>query len=148
MFLYLLLLHLVFTFNEKITLLNGEVYRLGLLAWFLPSNKKRPDKIQVLLTPILRQALLATILSCGDSLSTNFLITKANSDHRFTQWAFYFNDSNCFFWICVKQSFIFTTWTSHMHFLHLSSPPVRGQPKGKVKLTIMLFIILCTCSVT
>ena len=63
MFIYLLLLHLVFTFNEKITLLNGEVYRLGLLAWFLPSNKKRPDKIQVLLTPILRQALLATTLT-------------------------------------------------------------------------------------
>nr|DAQ50436.1 MAG TPA: hypothetical protein [Caudoviricetes sp.] len=25
-----------------------------------------------------------------------------------------------------------------MHFLHPSSPPVRDQPKGKVKLTFMI----------
>ena len=41
--------------------------------------------------------------------------------------------------------FIFTTWTSHMHFLHIFSPPARGQPKGNVKLTVGdCFIFLCT----
>ena len=56
---------------------------------------------------------------------------KADCYNTSTNGTFDFNNALYCSWICVKQSFIFTTWTSHMHFLHLYSPPVRGQPKGK-----------------
>lgn len=76
------------------------------------------------------------IASCADLLSTNFFLVEADCNHRFTDWALNLDNTlNCFR-ICVKQPFIFTTWTSHMHFLHSFSPPVRGQLKGNVKLTI------------
>ena len=57
---------------------------------------------------------LAHYLLCGDSLSTNFLFMKADCYHCSTDRAFYFNNAFNLFRICVKQSFIFTTWTSHM----------------------------------
>lgn len=41
----------------------SEVYMLNFLQLFFSKQQKRPDKIQVLLTPILRQALLATTLT-------------------------------------------------------------------------------------
>lgn len=107
-------------------------------------QKKKPDKIQVLKHLYFVRLCSLQFSLCGDSLSTNFLISEADRYHRFTNRTFYFNHSNCCFWISIKQPFIFTKWTSHMHFLHFSSPPVRGQPKGKVKLTIIFFIILCT----
>lgn len=81
---------------------------------------------------------------CSYLLSTNFLRMKTDCYHRFTDWTLYFNNAFYCFWVSIEQSFIFTTWTSHMHFMHLSSPPVRGQPKGNVKLTVIFFIILCT----
>ena len=71
LFLYLLLLHLIFIFIEKKrfkNFQNGEIYRLSIFYHpNLPPNDnfetiKKPDKIQVLSTPILRQALLTTIL--------------------------------------------------------------------------------------
>lgn len=82
---------------------------------------------------------------CSDLLSTNFLRMKADCYHRFTDWALYFDNALHCSWISIEQSFIFTTWTSHMHFLHFFSPPVRGQSKGNVKLTVdYSFVFHCT----
>ena len=83
--------------------------------------------------------------SYADSLSTNLFSVEADRNDRFADGAFNFNDALYCLRVCVKQPFIFTTWTSHMHFLHIFSPPARGQPKGNVKLTVGdCFIFLCT----
>ena len=83
--------------------------------------------------------------SYADSLSTNFFSVEADSNDRFADRTFNFNDALYCLRVRVKQPFIFTTWTSHMHFLHFFSPPARGQPKGNVKLTVGdFFIFLCT----
>ena len=83
--------------------------------------------------------------SYADSLSTNLFSVEADRNDRFADGAFNFNDALYCLRIRVKQPFIFTTWTSHMHFLHIFSPPARGQPKGNVKLTVGdFFIFLCT----
>ena len=83
--------------------------------------------------------------SYADSLSTNLFSVEADRNDRFADRAFNFNDALYCLRIRVKQPFIFTTWTSHMHFLHIFSPPARGQPKGNVKLTVdYRFIFLCT----
>ena len=81
----------------------------------------------------------------ADSLSTNLFSVEADRNDRFADGAFNFDDALYCLRIRVKQPFIFTTWTSHMHFLHIFSPPARGQPKGNVKLTVGdCFIFLCT----
>lgn len=93
---------------------------------FLRSTKQRDTAASaaVLSIGIMTDALLRRIrkncrfLLCTDSLSTNFLLMKADRYHCSTDRAFYFNNAFNLFRICVKQSFIFTTWTSHMHFLH------------------------------
>lgn len=83
--------------------------------------------------------------SYADSLSTNLFSVEADRNDRFADRAFNFNNALYCLRIRVKQPFIFTTWTSHMHFLHIFSPPARGQPKGNVKLTVGdCFIFLCT----
>ena len=83
--------------------------------------------------------------SYADSLSTNLFSVEADRNDRFADGAFNFDDALYCLRIRVKQPFIFTTWTSHMHFLHIFSPPARGQPKGNVKLTVGdCFIFLCT----
>ena len=83
--------------------------------------------------------------SYADSLSTNLFSVEADRNDRFADGAFNFDDALYCLRIRVKQPFIFTTWTSHMHFLHIFSPPARGQPKGNVKLTVgNCFIFLCT----
>ena len=83
--------------------------------------------------------------SYADSLSTNLFSVEADRNDRFADGAFNFDDALYCLRIRVKQPFIFTTWTSHMHFLHIFSPPARGQPKGNVKLTVGdFFIFLCT----
>lgn len=70
---------------------------------------------------------------------------EADRNDRSADGAFNFDDALYCLRIRVKQPFIFTTWTSHMHFLHIFSPPARGQPKGNVKLTVgNCFIFLCT----
>lgn len=70
---------------------------------------------------------------------------EADRNDRFADRTFNFNDALYCLRVRVKQPFIFTTWTSHMHFLHFFSPPARGQPKGNVKLTVGdCFIFLCT----
>ena len=74
--------------------------------------------------------------SYADSLSTNLFSVEADRNDRFADGAFNFDDALYCLRIRVKQPFIFTTWTSHMHFLHIFSPPARGQPKGNVKLTV------------
>lgn len=107
------------------------------------TNKKSLTKNRVLPLNFVRSCSLQFSL-CDDSLSTNYFLVEANCYHCFTDWTFNFNNTFHCYWVCIKQPFIFTTWTSHLHFLHLSSPPVRGQSKGKVKLTIIFFIILCT----
>ena len=76
------------------------------------------------------------ITSCADLLSTNFFLMEADCNHRFTDWAFNLNNTLNRFWIRVKQPFIFTTWTSHMHFLHSYSPPDKRPAKRDVKLTV------------
>lgn len=83
-----------------------------------PDNRKRPDKIQMLFSTYTSSGPGCYDYSCTDSLSTNFLLMKADRYHCSTDRAFYFNNAFNLFRICVKQSFIFTTWTSHMHFLH------------------------------
>lgn len=83
--------------------------------------------------------------SYADSLSTNLFSVEADRNDRFADRTFNFNDALYCLRVRVKQPFIFTTWTSHMHFLHIFSPPARGQPKGNVKLTVGdCFIFLCT----
>ena len=83
--------------------------------------------------------------SYADSLSTNLFLVEADRNDRSADGAFNFDDALYCLRIRVKQPFIFTTWTSHMHFLHFFSPPARGQPKGNVKLTVGdFFIFLCT----
>lgn len=83
--------------------------------------------------------------SYADSLSTNLFLVEADRNDRSADGAFNFDDALYCLRIRVKQPFIFTTWTSHMHFLHIFSPPARGQPKGNVKLTVgNFFIFLCT----
>ena len=83
--------------------------------------------------------------SYADSLSTNLFSVEADRNDRFADGAFNFDNALYCLRIRVKQPFIFTTWTSHMHFLHIFSPPARGQPKGNVKLTVgNCFIFLCT----
>ena len=83
--------------------------------------------------------------SYADSLSTNLFSVEADRNDRFADRTFNFNDALYCLRVRVKQPFIFTTWTSHMHFLHFFSPPARGQPKGNVKLTVgNFFIFLCT----
>ena len=83
--------------------------------------------------------------SYADSLSTNLFSVEADRNDRFADRTFNFNDALYCLRVRVKQPFIFTTWTSHMHFLHIFSPPARGQPKGNVKLTVgNCFIFLCT----
>ena len=83
--------------------------------------------------------------SYADSLSTNLFLVEADRNDRLADGAFNFNNALYCLRVCVKQPFIFTTWTSHMHFLHIFSPPARGQPKGNVKLTVGdCFIFLCT----
>ena len=83
--------------------------------------------------------------SYADSLSTNLFSVEADRNDRFADRAFNFDDALYCLRIRVKQPFIFTTWTSHMHFQHIFSPPARGQPKGNVKLTVgNCFIFLCT----
>lgn len=86
--------------------------------------------------PKLRQALVAIDKLCADLLSTNFFLVEADCYHRFADGTLNFDDALYCCRICVKQPFIFTTWTCHMHFLHFISPPVRGQLKGNVKLTV------------
>ena len=79
--------------------------------------------------------------SYADSLSTNLFSVEADRNDRFADGAFNFDDALYCLRIRVKQPFIFTTWTSHMHFLHIFSPPARGQPKGNVKLTVGNFFL-------
>ena len=55
-------------------------------------------------------------LLCGDSLSTNFLMMKADCNHTSTDGTFNLYDSFCIR-LSIKQSFIFTTWTSYMYFI-------------------------------
>ena len=86
--------------------------------------------------PKLRQALVAIDKLCADLLSTNFFLVEADCYHRFADGTLNLDDALDCCRICVKQPFIFTTWTCHMHFLHSISPPVRGQLKGNVKLTV------------
>jgi hypothetical protein len=72
-------------------------------------------------------------------------VVEADCNNRLADRAFDFDDALYCSWICVKQPFIFTTWTSHMHFMHSFRILYSGQPKGNVKLTVdYSFIFLCT----
>jgi hypothetical protein len=72
------------------------------------------------------------IISCPDLLSTNLLVVEADRDYRFADRALNLDDALHCIWICVKQPLILATRTSHMHFMHSFSPPVRGQSKGNL----------------
>ena len=107
--------------------------------------KKEPDKIQMSFHIYTSSGSGRYDFSYADSLSTNLFSVEADRNDRFADGAFNFDDALYCLRIRVKQPFIFTTWTSHMHFLHIFSPPARGQPKGNVKLTVgNCFIFLCT----
>lgn len=89
----------------------------------MKKNKKGLTKYRCVSTPILRQALGRSNLLCADSLSTNFLLMKADCYYSFTDRAFDFN--NTFITrICIKQSLILAARTCYMYFLCQSlSPP-------------------------
>lgn len=115
------------------------------LSRFCKSHKKEPDKIQMYFHIYTSSGSGRYDCSYADSLSTNLFSVEADRNDRFADRAFNFNNALYCLRIRVKQPFIFTTWTSHMHFLHIFSPPARGQPKGNVKLTVGdCFIFLCT----
>ena len=72
-------------------------------------------------------------------------MVEADCNYRLADGAFDLNDALYCSWVRVKQPFIFTTWTSHMHFMHSFRLLYRGQLKGNVKLTVdYSFIFLCT----
>lgn len=83
------------------------------------SNKKGLTKYRCLYTHT--SSGLAHYLLCGDLLSTNTLMMKADSNHSFTDRTLNFNDPFRI-WICIKQSFIFATWTGYMHIVSHDSP--------------------------
>ena len=115
------------------------------LSRFCKLHKKEPDKIQMSFHIYTSSGSGRYDCSYADSLSTNLFSVEADRNDRFADGAFNFDDALYCLRIRVKQPFIFTTWTSHMHFLHIFSPPARGQPKGNVKLTVgNCFIFLCT----
>ena len=115
------------------------------LSRFCKLHKKEPDKIQMSFHIYTSSGSGRYDCSYADSLSTNLFSVEADSNDRFADRAFNFNDPLYCLRVRIKQPFIFTTWTSHMHFLHIFSPPARGQPKGNVKLTVGdCFIFLCT----
>ena len=97
-----------------------------------------------------RQALVAIVFLCADSLSTNFFLMKTDRYNRFAYRTFNFNNALYSSWISIKQSFIFTTWTSHMHFLHSFSPPVKKASQKGCQTDHWYFtsIIPLHCSVT
>ena len=112
---------------------------------FVNYIKKEPDKIQMSFHIYTSSGPGRYDRSYADSLSTNLFLVEADRNDRSADGAFNFDNALYCFRIRVKQPFIFTTWTSHMHFLHIFSPPARGQPKGNVKLTVGdCFIFLCT----
>ena len=114
-------------------------------VYFVNYIKKEPDKIQMSFHIYTSSGSGRYDCSYADSLSTNLFSVEADSNDRFADRTFNFNDALYCLRVRVKQPFIFTTWTSHMHFLHFFSPPARGQPKGNVKLTVGdFFIFLCT----
>jgi hypothetical protein len=45
-------------------------------------------------------------------------VVEADRNNRFADGALDLDDTLYCSRICVKQPFIFTTWTSHMHFMH------------------------------
>ena len=72
-------------------------------------------------------------------------MVEADCNYRLADGAFDLDDTLYCSRICIKQPFIFTTWTSHMHFMHSFRLLYRGQLKGNVKLTVdYSFIFLCT----
>ena len=101
-------------------------------------NKKKPDKIQVLLTPILRQALLATI-----TIVRRFAQYELSDYESWPQSQIYTSDI-LFWWF---QLFLLDLHQTIFCFYNMDKPHAfpasifasRKRPaKGKVKLTIMI----------
>lgn len=64
---------------------------------------------------------LAHYLLCGDSLSTNFLLMKADCYNTSTNGTFDFDNALCIR-VCIEQPLISATWTSYVYlFLHDST---------------------------
>ena len=64
---------------------------------------------------------LAHYLLCGDSLSTNFLLMKADCYNTSTNGTLDFDNALCIR-VCIEQPLISATWTSYVYFfLHDSA---------------------------
>jgi hypothetical protein len=62
---------------------------------------------------------------------------EADCDHRFADRAFNLDDALYCAWIHIKQPLVFTTWTSHMHFMHsFFASRKRPVKRESVRLTI------------
>lgn len=117
-------------------LFTYSLFKDEIVPFFVNRTKKEPDKIQMYFHIYTSSGSGRYDCSYADSLSTNLFLVEADCNDRSADGAFNFDDALYCLRIRVKQPFIFTTWTSHMHFLHIFSPPARGQPKGNVKLTV------------
>ena len=108
------------------------------ILFALPEQQKKPDKIQVLLTPILRQALLATI-----TIVRRFAQYELSDYESWPQSQIYTSDI-LFWWF---QLFLLDLRQTIFCFYNMDKPHAfpasifasRKRPaKGKVKLTIMI----------
>ena len=84
---------------------------------------------------------LAHYLLCGDSLSTNFLLMKADCYNTSTNGALNLDNPLCIR-VCIEQPLISATWTSYVYFfLHNSTPPItyRNHMESEIGVSLLLW---------
>ena len=90
----------------------------------LEETKKSLTKQRRFSLLMFRQALVAMIISCADSLSANFHIFQSNGYYSLTHGTFNFYNPFCVN-VNIEQSLVLTTRAPYMYLFHLRIPPLR-----------------------